>query len=111
MASRGCRPSQGRRVQGGNEGGHLLLDATLVVGWAGMRLEGVSKVSHHVRRDQHREAGNRQQGGVNEHSSEFVTKALLTKRIGFGDLRRLQRDILPDGITTRDEAEACAIIE
>ena len=36
---------------------------------------------------------------------EFVTKALLTKRIGFGDLRRLQRDILPDGITSREEAE------
>ena len=42
---------------------------------------------------------------------EFVTKALLTKRIGFGDLRRLQRDILPDGITTRDEAEVLIALD
>ena len=42
---------------------------------------------------------------------EFVTKALLTKRIGFGDLRRLQRDILPDGITTRDEAEVLITLD
>jgi len=38
-------------------------------------------------------------------------KALLTKRIGFGDLRRLQRDILPDGITTRDEAEVLIALD
>ena len=36
----------------------------------------------------------------------FVSKALASKRIGFGDLRRLQRDILPSGIATREEAEA-----
>ena len=42
---------------------------------------------------------------------EFVTKALLTKRIGFGDLRRLQRDILPDGITTREEAEVLIALD
>src|SRR4051812_33574484 len=26
-------------------------------------------------------------------------------RIGFGDVRRLERDILPDGVTCREEAE------
>jgi len=40
-----------------------------------------------------------------------VTKALLTKRIGFGDLRRLQRDILPDGITSREEAEVLIALD
>ena len=42
---------------------------------------------------------------------EFVTKALLTRRIGFGDIRRLQRDILPDGITTREEAEVLIALD
>jgi hypothetical protein len=37
---------------------------------------------------------------------EFVRKVLSKDRIGFGDLRRLQRDVLPNGITARDEAEA-----
>jgi hypothetical protein len=37
---------------------------------------------------------------------EFVGKVLAHNRIGYGDLRRLQRDILPNGITTRAEAEA-----
>jgi hypothetical protein len=36
---------------------------------------------------------------------EFVRKVLSKNRIGFGDLRRLQRDVLPNGITMRDEAE------
>jgi hypothetical protein len=36
---------------------------------------------------------------------DFSAKALAHRRIGFGDLRRLQRDILPDGITSREEAE------
>ena len=35
----------------------------------------------------------------------FVCRALEHKRIRFGDLRRLQRDILPARITTREEAE------
>ncbi len=42
---------------------------------------------------------------------KFVTKVLETKRIGFGDLRRLQRDILPDGITTVEEAEALLTLD
>ena len=36
---------------------------------------------------------------------DFVCRTLEHKRISFGDLRRLQRDILPDRITTREEAE------
>ena len=36
---------------------------------------------------------------------DFVTKAVETNRIRFADLRRLQRDILPYRITSRDEAE------
>src|SRR5215210_4403266 len=32
-------------------------------------------------------------------------------RIGFGDLRRLQRDILPARLTTRDEAEALIALD
>jgi hypothetical protein len=42
---------------------------------------------------------------------KFVTKVLETKRLGFGDLRRLQRDILPDGITTMEEAEALLALD
>jgi hypothetical protein len=37
---------------------------------------------------------------------EFVGKALARKRIGFGDVRRLQRDVLPIGLASREEAEA-----
>ncbi len=37
---------------------------------------------------------------------DFVSQALDHKRISFGDLRRLQRDILPTRITTRQQAEA-----
>ena len=36
---------------------------------------------------------------------DFVCRALEHRRISFGDLCRLQRDILPDRITTREEAE------
>ena len=36
---------------------------------------------------------------------DFVCRAMESKHISFGDLRRLQRDILPDRITTREEAE------
>jgi hypothetical protein len=37
--------------------------------------------------------------------SQFVGKLRQTGRIGFGDVQRLQRNILPDGIGTRQEAE------
>ena len=37
---------------------------------------------------------------------DFVCRAMAQNRISFGDLRRLRRDILPDGITTREQAES-----
>ena len=37
---------------------------------------------------------------------DFVTNTVARSRITFGDVRRLQRDCLPSGITTREEAEA-----
>jgi hypothetical protein len=36
---------------------------------------------------------------------DFVTKAAARNRITFGDVRRLQRNVLPDGVSTREEAE------
>jgi hypothetical protein len=36
---------------------------------------------------------------------DFVTKTAAKNRITFGDVRRLQRDVLPDGVSTREEAE------
>jgi hypothetical protein len=36
---------------------------------------------------------------------DFVTKTAARNRITFGDVRRLQRDVLPDGVATRAEAE------
>jgi hypothetical protein len=36
----------------------------------------------------------------------FVSKVRSNNRIRFGDLRRLQRDILPRGLSTQHEAEA-----
>src|SRR5215210_3781756 len=43
--------------------------------------------------------------------SQFVRTALVDKRIRFADLRRLQRDVLPDGPSTRDEAEALLALD
>jgi hypothetical protein len=42
---------------------------------------------------------------------EFVGKALARKRIGFGDVRRLQRDVLPAGLVSREEAEALLALD
>jgi len=36
----------------------------------------------------------------------FATKVTASNRIVFGDLRRLQRDVLPTGATSREEVEA-----
>jgi hypothetical protein len=36
---------------------------------------------------------------------EFVSRVREARRISFGDLRRLQRDILPGRLTTREDAE------
>ena len=35
----------------------------------------------------------------------FIEHASAKGRIGFGDVRRLQRDVLPDGISSREEAD------
>jgi hypothetical protein len=37
---------------------------------------------------------------------DFVAGVAARNRITFGDMRRLRRDVLPDGIATRAEAEA-----
>jgi hypothetical protein len=37
---------------------------------------------------------------------DFASRTAASGRIRFGDLRRLQRDVLPDGIATQGEAEA-----
>jgi hypothetical protein len=42
---------------------------------------------------------------------KFIARALHARRIGFGDLRRLQRDILPEGISTPAEAEALLALD
>ena len=41
----------------------------------------------------------------------FVSNVLTRKRLRFGDLRRLQRDILPSGPTTRSDAEALIALD
>ena len=38
--------------------------------------------------------------------SDFVKKVSSRGRITFGDIKRLQRDLLPDGAMTRDQVEA-----
>jgi hypothetical protein len=42
---------------------------------------------------------------MNTALSAFVSKATAKNRITFGDVRRLQRDVLPDGVMAREEAE------
>src|SRR5215218_8500223 len=42
---------------------------------------------------------------------DFVCRALENRRISFGDLRRLQRDILPARITAREEAEVLLALD
>jgi hypothetical protein len=41
----------------------------------------------------------------------FISKVREDRRLRFGDLRRLQRDVLPNGISTREEAEALIAID
>jgi hypothetical protein len=41
----------------------------------------------------------------------FASKATAKSRITFGDVRRLQRDILPQGVTSREEAELLIILD
>ena len=42
---------------------------------------------------------------------DFVTKALERDRISFGDLRRLQRNVLPHGLLTREQAEVLIALD
>ena len=35
----------------------------------------------------------------------FTERTIAKGRIGFGDVRRLQRDILPEGISSREQAD------
>ena len=41
----------------------------------------------------------------------FVSKALERDRISFGDLRRLQRNVFPHGLLTREHAEVLIALE
>jgi hypothetical protein len=41
----------------------------------------------------------------------FVSKAQELNRISFGDLRRLQRTVLPHGLLTREQAEVLIALE
>ena len=43
---------------------------------------------------------------INEKLQDFATSAMARSQISFGDVRRLARDCLPHGITTREEAES-----
>src|SRR4051794_20401904 len=42
---------------------------------------------------------------INSSLQAFANKVQEAGRISFGDVKRLQRDILPDGISSREEAE------
>lgn len=42
---------------------------------------------------------------------QFVTRVLRTKQITFRDVRSLQREILADGLSTREEAEALIALD
>ena len=48
---------------------------------------------------------------ISQSLREFVDKTLRNKRITFSDVRLLQRDILPDGLTTREQAEALIALD
>jgi hypothetical protein len=48
---------------------------------------------------------------INGKLQDFATSAMARSQISFGDVRRLQRDCLPHGITTRDEAESLIALD
>jgi hypothetical protein len=48
---------------------------------------------------------------INGKLQDFATSAIARSQISFGDVRRLQRDCLPHGITTRDEAESLIALD
>jgi len=48
---------------------------------------------------------------TNPSLEKFVARVQQARRIGFADLRRLQRDVLPAGISRREEAEALIALD
>jgi hypothetical protein len=48
---------------------------------------------------------------INGKLQDVATSAMARSQISFGDVRRLQRDCLPRGITTRDEAESLIALD
>ncbi len=48
-----------------------------------------------------------------DHASldKFVTRAQQTKRVGFGDLRRLKRALQADSIVTREQVEVLLSVD
>src|SRR5215210_4654157 len=48
---------------------------------------------------------------INSSLQTFANKVQAAGRISFGDVKRLQRDILPDGISSREEADLLLTLE
>lgn len=48
---------------------------------------------------------------INGKLQDFATGAMARGQISFGDVRRLQRDCLPQGIATREEAESLIALD
>ena len=48
---------------------------------------------------------------INSSLQAFANKVQAAGRISFDDVKRLQRDILPDGINSREEAELLLSLE
>ena len=48
---------------------------------------------------------------INGKLQDFAVSVMARSQISFGDVRRLQRDFLPRGITTRDEAESLIALD
>src|SRR3954447_19898724 len=48
---------------------------------------------------------------INSALQAFASKVQKAGRISFGDVKRLQRDALPDGISCREEAEPLLTLE
>src|SRR5215213_4522173 len=58
----------------------------------------------------HQQPGRPQQM-INSSLQTFANKVQEAGRISFGDVKRLQRDILPDGISSREEADLLLTLE
>jgi hypothetical protein len=48
---------------------------------------------------------------ISQSLRKFIDKALRSKRITYTDVVSLRRDILPDGLSARDEAEALIALD